>query len=51
MYSVFLFCEVTKMQVEYPLGTLCDSLAGVATAMVENVKGEAPRGVARRCGE
>lgn len=51
MYSVFLFGEALWPQVKYPLGTLCDSLAGVAAAMVENVKGEAPRGVARKCGE
>ena len=51
MYLVFFFGEALWPQVEYPLGTLCDSLAGVAAAMVATVKGEAPRGVARRCGE
>lgn len=49
MYSVFFFGEALWPQVEYPLGTLRDSPNGTAAAMVENVRGEAPRGVARIC--
>ena len=49
MYSVFFFGEALWPQVEYPLGTLCDSLAWVTAAMVKGVRGEAPRGVARIC--
>ncbi len=47
MYSVFFFGEALWPQVEYPLGTLCDSPNGAVEAMVKSVRGEAPRGVAK----
>lgn len=41
--------EALWPQVEYPLGTLCDSPNGAVVAMVKDVRGKAPRGVARIC--